>query len=272
MSPPPPALLDELLDVACVAAGAAATVLRSGFAAIRHEVSTKSSPTDMVTEMDRASEAEIARVLAARRPADGVLGEEGTTRAGATGIQWVVDPLDGTTNYLYRVPAYSVSIAAQLDGRTVVGVVVDPSRDETWSAVAGRGARCNEATISLSAMPRPLATALVATGFGYQPERRARQARVLTRVLPAVRDIRRFGSAAIDLCWVAGGRFDGFYEAGLQPWDLAAGALIALEAGAEVSDLAGGPPVAPSLVVAAAPGLLEPLRTLLIEAGAGPDG
>jgi myo-inositol-1(or 4)-monophosphatase len=269
MAPPSDDLLDELLDVALSAAARAADALASGFGRPRHDVATKSSPTDMVTEMDKAAEAEISAVLAVRRPGDAVLGEEGTARDGTTGVRWVVDPLDGTTNYLFGVPAYAVSVAAELDHRVMVGVVVDPSRRETWTAVAGRGARCNDAPIALVPSARTLETALIATGFGYRPEQRAHQARVLTTVLPAVRDIRRFGAAALDLCWVGGGRFDGFYEDGLQAWDLAAGALIATESGAQVSDLAGGPAAPRSLVIAAAPGLLEPLRALLTAAGAG---
>jgi fructose-1,6-bisphosphatase/inositol monophosphatase family enzyme len=266
MPPPSDALLDELLDVALAAASGAAELLAAGFGRAQAGVGTKSSPTDMVTEMDRAAERHIGEVLARRRPSDGVLGEEGTSLAGTTGVEWIVDPLDGTTNYLFGVPAYAVSVAASVDGRTVVGVVTDPSRRETWSAAAGRGARIDGRPIRLIPSARPLGEALVATGFSYRPQQRGHQAQVLTRVLPSVRDIRRFGAAAVDLCWVAAGRFDGYFESGLHPWDLAAGALIATEAGAEVTDLAGGPPVAGPMVVAAAPGLADGLRTLVADA------
>jgi myo-inositol-1(or 4)-monophosphatase len=220
-------------------------------------VSTKSSPTDMVTEMDRAAEAHVDRVLAERRPDDALLGEEGTVRSGTSGIRWIVDPLDGTTNYLFGLPIYAVSVAAEADGQVVVGVVADPSRDETWTAVAGRGSTCNGRLLRLAGAARPLSSALVATGFSYSRERRAAQAELLATVLPAVRDIRRLGAAALDLCWVASGRYDAFFERGLAPWDRAAGALIAAEAGAGVADLADG------TLLAAAPGLLSPLRRLI---------
>ncbi len=175
-------------------------------------------------------------------------------------MQWVVDPLDGTTNFLFGVPSFAVSIAARLEGDGVVGVVVDPSRSETWSAVRGRGAFLNGRPVRVSATTTGLDRALIATGFSYRPERRAWQARRLTAVLPAVRDIRRFGSAALDLCWVAGGRFSGFFEWGLQPWDLAAGALIAAEAGATIGSLDDG------TLICAGPALFEPLRALLATA------
>jgi myo-inositol-1(or 4)-monophosphatase len=225
----------------------------------------------MVTEMDRAAEAHIAGVLASRRPRDGMLGEEGTVRAGDSGVRWVVDPLDGTTNYLFGVPAYSVSVAAEFEGSIVVGVVVDPSRQETWTAVQGEGSSRNGAPLRLtrtrSATTRPdLPTALIATGFSYLPERRARQAKLLAGVLPNVRDIRRFGSAALDLCWVAAGRFDGYYERGVHRWDVAAGRLIAEEAGAAAAELADG------TLVVAAPDLLEPLLRLLESAASTANG
>jgi fructose-1,6-bisphosphatase/inositol monophosphatase family enzyme len=258
-------LLDELLDVALVAARGAAAVLQDHFGQVRADVRTKSSPTDMVSEVDREAEARITAILAERRPDDGLLGEEGAFNAGTTGVRWLVDPLDGTTNYLFGVPSYCVSIAAELDGAGVVGVVVDPSRAETWSAAKGDGAFLNGRPIGLDSESPPLDQALIATGFSYLPDRRAWQARRLTGVLPLVRDIRRFGSAALDLCWVAGGRVNGYYEWGLQPWDLAAGAVIATEAGAVVDTLPD------DTVLCAPPGLLGALRALL-EAAAGRQG
>jgi fructose-1,6-bisphosphatase/inositol monophosphatase family enzyme len=258
----PPPQLDDLLATALDAASGAADLLVAGFGRHRSEVDTKSSPTDMVTEMDRAAEAHIARVLASRRPRDAMLGEEGTARTGDTGVNWIVDPLDGTTNYLFGVPAYSVSVAAEFEGEVVVGVVADPSRQETWTALRGQGSYCNEEPLRLVPPPGPtarpdLSTALIATGFSYLAERRVEQAALLVEVLPNVRDIRRFGSAAIDLCWVAAGRFDGYYERGMNRWDVAAGKLIAEEAGAETADLADG------TVVVATPGLLASLLDLL---------
>jgi myo-inositol-1(or 4)-monophosphatase len=257
------ALLDDLLAAALAAAHGAGRILERGFGHTRADIVTKSSPTDMVSEMDREAEADIDRTFAERRPDDALVGEEGTARPGTSGIRWIIDPLDGTTNYLFGVPVYAVSVAAEaVDGGMLVGVVVDPSRQETFAAAAGRGATCNGRPLRVSAERRSLADSLVATGFSYLPERRAAQARVLNTVLPAVRDIRRFGAAALDLCWVAAGRVDAFYERGLQPWDRAAGVLIATEAGAEMHDLPDG------TLVTAAPGLLAPLRMLLERASA----
>ncbi len=224
-------------------------------------VDTKSSATDMVSDVDRGAEAAVAAVLTERRPDDAVLGEEGTTRAGTTGVRWVVDPLDGTTNFLFGIPQFSVSVAAERDGSTVAGIVVDVTRGETWAAVQGWGARFNGDVCHVASGRSTLATALVATGFGYQAVRRAWQAEVVAKVIPAVRDIRRFGSAALDLCWTGGGRVDVYYEWGLNPWDLAAGALICAEAGGRVEALNG------RLILAAPPELFEPMRELLASAG-----
>ena len=224
-------------------------------------LATKSTITDMVSTMDGRAERLIVDGIATARPDDAILGEEGTSQAGTSGVQWVVDPLDGTTNYLYAIPGFAVSIAAVVDGETVAGVVVDPSRGETFAATRGAGATRNGAPITCN-VTGELATALVGTGFSYSPERRAVQAEVVARLLPVVRDIRRFGAAALDLCWVACGRLDAYFERGLAPWDLAAGALIAAEAGATVGDLGGGPP-STDIALASAPGLFEGIRALL---------
>lgn len=254
-------LLIDLATTALEAARAAAAVLNRGTTG-ELDVETKSSATDMVSNVDFASEAAVAEVLARRRPDDALLGEEGTTSSGSTGVRWVVDPLDGTTNFLFGLPQFAVSIAAEVDGDTAVGVVVDPSRDETWAAAKGWGARRNGRRCSVASGRSTLATALVATGFGYQAPRRAWQSQVLTRVLPAVRDVRRFGSAALDLCWVGGGRFDAYYEWGLNPWDLAAGELICREAGGRAEALEG------RVIVASSAALFGPLCELLAAAGA----
>jgi myo-inositol-1(or 4)-monophosphatase len=259
-SSPPSDLLDELLAAATGAATEAGRLLRAEVGQARRDVSTKSSPTDLVSEVDRAAEHCVVTVLSQCRPDDAILAEEGTSRPGTTGVRWVIDPLDGTTNFLFGIPAYAVSVAAEIDGRAEVGVVLDPSRDEIWRAVRGRGATLNGRDLRLPATSPPLPDALVATGFSYLPDRRAHQARVVSHLLPRVRDIRRFGAAALDLCWVAAGRVSAFYELGLQPWDLAAGVLIATEARAEAATLADG------TTVVARPGLLAPLRRL-IEAG-----
>jgi myo-inositol-1(or 4)-monophosphatase len=280
--------LDELLQMAVAVARSAGDLLLDGLHRSRTSVRTKSSRTDMVTEMDLASESLIAASLHRQRPRDAILAEEGARQEGSTGVRWIVDPLDGTTNYLYAWPAFAVSIAAEIDGRVAAGVVHDPSHDETFVAMRGVGAWISSPgadggpdpqggrspaaedgrrPLQLDASP-PLGDALVGTGFNYDATLRARQAEVLTRVLPVVRDIRRAGAAALDLCWVAAGRLDAFFEAGLQPWDWAAGALVAGESGAWVGDLEGGPPSG-SMTLAAAPELAARLRALLVEAGAG---
>jgi myo-inositol-1(or 4)-monophosphatase len=261
---------EELLDLAMTAAERAGQLLLEGRTRPRVLVDPKSSATDMVTEMDRSAEALIRELVARRRPDDAWLGEEGGAASGTSGVRWVVDPLDGTTNYLSGYPQFSVSIAVEIDDATAVGVVHDPSRRETFSAVRGGGAFVGGRRLELTGSPL-LATALVGTGFSYVPERRTWQAAVLTQVISHVRDIRRGGSAALDLAWLAAGRLDAFYELGLQPWDMAAGALIASEAGAVVATLGGGTP--PLDVLVAAPAHLDaPLRALLAEAGrtAGP--
>jgi myo-inositol-1(or 4)-monophosphatase len=252
-----PVDLEELLDIAVQLAVAAGKLLVEGQARVRTLVETKSTRTDMVTEMDRASEALIAEGLRQRRPHDGLLGEEGTAAPGVTGVQWLVDPLDGTTNYLYGFPSWAVSIGAEVDGVPTVGVVHDPLHDETFTAVRGGGAYLNGTRLGPVEGAPDLATALVGTGFSYDAGHRREQAEALALVLPAVRDIRRAGSAASDICWVAAGRLDGYYERGVQPWDVAAGTVIAIEAGAIVGRLED------ETIVAAPPQLFEPLCSLV---------
>jgi myo-inositol-1(or 4)-monophosphatase len=211
-----------------------------------------------VSDADRAAERSIADMLRAERPADGVLGEEGAAVAGGGGRRWLVDPLDGTTNYLYGYPAWSVSVALEDEHGGRVGVVHDPARGETFRAARGRGAELDGAPIAVRDHDR-LETALVATGFGYQPKLRAAQARELARILPRVRDLRRGGSAALDLSWLACGRLDGYFERGLNPWDWGAGRLIVTEAGGAVRELRGEP----AGLVAGGPALIEPLFELV---------
>jgi myo-inositol-1(or 4)-monophosphatase len=256
----------ELLDLGTRVATRAADLLLAALDEVRTDVGTKSTGTDMVTEMDRAAEELIVAGILRERPEDGVVGEEGTDRAGTSRVRWIVDPLDGTTNYLYRHPGFNVSVAAAIDDVVVAGVVVDPVHAQTFTATIGGGAAVDGTPISHSGATS-LDRALVGTGFGYDPDRRRQQAEVLVGVLPRVRDVRRMGAAAVDLCSVACGRLDAYYEIGLAPWDLAAGALIAIEAGASVTDLEGGPPSG-AFVVAAAPAIADPLRRLLREAGA----
>jgi myo-inositol-1(or 4)-monophosphatase len=253
----------ELLAIASEVAREAGALLRDRPA--RLQVSSKTTPTDAVTEMDRASERLIIdRILAA---GDRIVGEESGKRDGAVGddVTWFVDPIDGTVNYLYNLPQFSVSIAAQIAGESVAGVVYDVMRDEMYAATRGGGATCSGVPLRCTAQT-DLGLSLIATGFAYAAETRNVQAAVLTTVLPAVRDIRRLGSAALDLCAVAAGRVDGYYEAGMQPWDWAAGALIAREAGARVGGLNGRPPGVWT-TLAANPTLFTALERLLLEAG-----
>ncbi|MFF3499973.1 inositol monophosphatase family protein [Streptomyces sp. NPDC003247] len=264
----------DLLDLALTAARRAGELLRDGRPADLAVAATKSSPIDAVTEMDIAAEKLITGLIAEHRPDDGFLGEEGASSEGSSGVRWVIDPLDGTVNYLYGLPTWAVSIAAEQDGETVVGVVEIPMRGETFHAVRGGGARATgawEGERTLACRPTaPLDQALVSTGFNYVTEVRAHQADVARRLIPLLRDIRRGGSAAADLCDVAAGRLDGYFERGLHPWDLAAGDLIAREAGA----LTGGRPgERPSreLAVAGTPGVFEPLQRLLEDFGAWHD-
>ncbi|MEU3711732.1 inositol monophosphatase family protein [Streptomyces catenulae] len=262
-------LYDELLQLALEAADRAGRLLRDGRPADLGVAATKTSPIDVVTEMDIASEKLITGFLTEHRPHDGFLGEEGASVTGSSGVRWVIDPVDGTVNYLYGLPSWAVSIAAEKDGETVVGVVAAPMRGETYHAVLGGGAFNNGERVRHRPAP-PLSQALVGTGFGYLTERRIGQAEVVRALVPQVRDIRRGGSAAIDLCDVACGRLDAYYERGLNPWDLAAGVLIAREAGA----LTGGRPGEPAsqeLTVAASPEVFGVLQPLLEELGAWHD-
>jgi myo-inositol-1(or 4)-monophosphatase len=255
----------ELLRLAVDLASQAGQLLLDRAPHRADDVATKSTRTDMVTAVDRASEALIVGALAKERPDDGVLGEEGSAREGTTGVRWIIDPLDGTTNYLYGLPLFGVSIAVEVNGRVEAGVVAHPSLGETFTARLGGGAFCNEQPIAVSGKD-DLSTALIGTGFAYDADQRRESAGWLRHILPSVRDIRRGGAASIDLCWVACGRLDGYYEAGLAPWDVAAGDLIAREAGAETSDFDGGP-VRPGSVIAASPGIAAALRHLVSDAG-----
>lgn len=258
-----------LLDLAADVARQAGRLITDGRAE-RVRFGTKSTATDVVTEMDTASERLIVGALLEARPGDAVLGEEGGAAAGSSRVRWVIDPIDGTVNYLYGLPPYAVSIAAEVDGQVAAGVVYDPVLDEMYAATRGGGATCNGVALHCSA-ETVLGQALVATGFGYAAARRARQAQLLCSVLPAVRDIRRQGSAALDLCSVARGRVDAYYERGLFPWDLAAGELIAREAGAKVTGL-GQAASGYELMLAAGPSLHPLLQRALADLRPDTDG
>ena len=268
---------EALLRIAVAAATEAGGLLASWRGDERPEVvQTKSSPTDIVTEMDRRSEALITSRIRTHRPGDTVLGEEGGQTAGGPAgdgddggrpgkVRWIVDPLDGTVNYLYGLRDWAVSIAAEVDGSVVAGVVEVPRHGETFTAATGQGAWLHrgEAKLALHCSPGvPLDRALVGTGFGYDPGRRRVQGEVVAALLPFIRDIRRGGSAAVDLCSVAAGRMDAYFERGLNYWDHAAGGLIAREAGAMVGGLAGQAE-GPSMIVAAGPDLYRQLETFL---------
>ena len=225
-------------------------------------ISTKSSPTDLVSDADREAEAAIIEVIAASRPDDAVLSEERAQEdAGHSGLRWIIDPLDGTINYLYGIHEWCVSIAVEDASGTVVGVVHAPTRRETFTALRGRGAHMNGDPVHVSGR-EDLAKALIGTGFAYDARTRAAQAEVVKRILPRVRDIRRPGSAALDLASLASGRIDGFYEAHMELWDKAAGVLLVTEAGGVVSELSD--PFGDSHgVVAAGPKLHDALRAIV---------
>ena len=224
---------DELLDLALEVAreaGALVTAMRAEGVDV---AATKSSPIDVVTAADRACEELVRRRLLAARPDDAVHGEEGDDHAGTSGVRWIVDPIDGTVNYLYGLPHWSVSIAAARDDRVVAGVVLAPALGEEYAATLGGGATLGGRPLGVRPRP-PLAESLVATGFGYQADMRTRQGQAVARLLPQVRDVRRLGSCALDLCALAAGRLDGYVEEGPHLWDHAAGGLVAGEAGATV--------------------------------------
>jgi myo-inositol-1(or 4)-monophosphatase len=235
----------------------------------RHDhfaVDTKSTPTDVVTEVDRAAEAYIRQELARRRPDDAVLGEEEGRRSGSSGVRWFVDPIDGTVNFVLGLPQYAVSIAAQVDARIVAACVHNPVSRELFHATLGDGAFVGKQRL-LGPRDVPVQRAVVGTGFGYDAAQRAGQAAVVAALLPRIADIRRLGSAALDLCAVAAGRLDAYFEVGLNPWDWSAGALIAREAGCLVSGLHGREPSA-QMIAVAGPALAPELFRLLEELGA----
>jgi myo-inositol-1(or 4)-monophosphatase len=243
-----PVTTGELRALAEAVAREAGAQLRDAFAGPALRISAKSTPTDLVSEADHAAERLIRERIAAARPDDGVLGEEGGDRAGTSGVRWIVDPLDGTVNFLFGIPQWAVSIAAEDERGTLVGIVYDPSRDELFSAERGGSATLDGRAI-MGSTKEDLAMALVATGFGYDAEVRRAQAAVAARLLPEVRDLRRFGAAAIDLAWTACGRLDAYYEHGLNTWDLAAGELICECAGLVVKPLEPVGPSNPGVVV-----------------------
>ncbi len=264
-----------LRDVALDVARGAAALVRERRAGEVDVAATKSSATDVVTEADRASERLVTTLLAEARPDDGVLGEEGAESAGGSGVRWVVDPIDGTVNFLYGLPQYAVSLAAEVGGQAVAGVVVNAATGVTFDAALGHGARRDGEPIGVRG-PTPLAQRLVLTGFSYEAGLRELQARAWVALLPRIRDVRRLGSCALDLCHVAEGAADGYVEEGVHLWDHAAGGLVAREAGARtwLTTGAGGTEL---LLCAPAHGFAELSEAVadagfLAVAGSGPAG
>lgn len=253
---------DDLLDLAVSSAHEAGRVLLERFRRPAREVGTKSTPTDLVSEADRAAEELVLGRIREARPDDGILAEEGGRSDSETGLRWIVDPLDGTVNFLFGLPHWAVSIACEDPDGGVVGVIHDPCRGETFTAARGAGARLDGEPMRVSGKAE-LAQALVATGFAYDARLRAEQADTIARLLPRVRDVRRFGSAALDLAWTACGRFDGYYESALGPWDKAAGTVLVREAGGAVSELPAPLDSTDHGLVAATPALHEALRALV---------
>jgi myo-inositol-1(or 4)-monophosphatase len=243
--------MTEDLALAERAARAAGEVLMSYFGRAAEGLDVKSSPTDPVSDADREAEEAIHEIIAVERPDDGIIGEEGARATPANGRTWIVDPLDGTVNFLYGMRAWAVSIALERPDGLSAGVVFNPVDEECFAAARGEGARLNGRPIRVSECDS-LDRAMVATGFSYVAEQRARQAEILLRLLPAVRDVRRAGAAALDLAYVACGRVDAFYERGLKRWDEAAGRLLVEEAGGVVTDLKGEPA---GVLAAGTPGL-----------------
>ncbi len=259
-------LQSQLRVLACDLALRAGELIRTGRRSGIGNVDTKSSTTDMVTAFDRASEALIVHALREQRPDDAIIGEEGTADAGTSGVRWLIDPIDGTTNFFYDLPGYAVSIAAADHEGTLAGAVYVPATHELFSAARGEGATLNDAAIHCSST-NSVSNTLLATGFSYSADVRRRQMRRLQHIIGEVRDIRRCGAAAVDLCNVASGRVDAYFEEHLGPWDLAAGELIAREAGCVSGDLRGHA-VRPGEVLVTNAMLFEPIRALINHADA----
>ena len=250
----------ELLELAAKMARDAGSLIAEALQRTR-TLETKSSGTDLVTEMDRAAEQLIVSMIDAERSDDGILGEEGTSRPGTNGVRWLIDPIDGTTNYVYRHPLFSVSVGVQVDGITVAGAVSAPMLGDLYTAVLGGGAFRNGQPIHVSGQSQ-LSHSLIGTGFAYLAEIRAIQGQRLAYMLPRIREIRRGGSAAIDLCFVADGRLDAYFEDGLQPWDECAGLLIAAEAGAVHTRLQ----LHREVLLASSPAIALSLEQLIVDA------
>lgn len=268
MTDTPIAEYAELRDLCVSIAREAGDMARAGRVAARHGATlrrhTKSTPTDMVTEFDGAAERLIVEAIRTARPDDAIVGEEGADQTGTSGYEWHVDPIDGTTNFVYDLPTWTCSVGVRRGGVSVAGAVYVPMLGEMYAAAAGHGATLDGEPITASPLT-DASLALVAVGFAYSPDVRIAQARMLREVIGSVRDVRRLGAASYDLCLVAAGRVDAYYEVGLNSWDVAAGEVICREAGAVTSDWSGGP-LRPAQLLAAAPGVHADLVRLLTSA------
>ena len=257
-------LANELLVVASELARAAGDMALAGRKAGLQNVQTKSTASDMVTEFDRASEKLIVEGMRERRPLDAIVGEEGASIAGTSGITWYIDPIDGTTNFLYDLPAWAVSIGAQDSDGPLAGVVYIPALGEMFSATRGGGAFLNGLPIQCNSISE-VSQALVCTGFSYSADQRTIQAKRVAQFIHKIRDIRRAGAAAIDLCFVACGRIDAYFEENLHQWDISAGILIAHEAGCRSGDFSGKP-ARPAEILTSAPAIFDQLSQLIMAA------
>jgi myo-inositol-1(or 4)-monophosphatase len=252
----------ELRVIACEAARAAGELLRERFVAGgERAVRSKSTPTDVVSEADYAAERAIREIIGARRPGDAILGEEGGETQEGEGLRWIVDPLDGTVNFLYGIPQWCVSVAVHDEAGGVAGVIFDPMRDELFAGERGGVPTLNGTQVGGSEAT-DLAGALIATGFAYAAEVRELQAAVVARLLPVARDVRRMGSAALDLAWTAAGRYDGYYERGVHAWDIAAGIVLCECAGLRWRTL-DEDGIAPAGVLVAPAGIMEALAQIV---------
>jgi myo-inositol-1(or 4)-monophosphatase len=256
-------LSSELRAVAEELARAAGDMALNGRKSGQVTATTKSSPTDMVTQYDKASEEMVTAGLQSLRPHDGIVGEEGASREGTSGITWHIDPIDGTSNFYFDIPMWAVSIGAVDENGPIAGAVYAPALGDMFTASRGEGATLNGSPISVRNNTL-LSDALVCTGYSYRASERERHARRVAKMVTQIRDIRRFGAAAIDLCFVACGRYDAYFEEHLHSWDLIAGQIVATESGAIVTDYAGNA-VTPQQVLAAQPGIQADLIRLIAD-------
>jgi myo-inositol-1(or 4)-monophosphatase len=253
---------EEFMKIAAEMARSAGDVVRDGAAASRFAITSKSSATDHVTDVDKASEAFIVNEISARRPDDGILGEEGSSKESKSGVVWTIDPIDGTTNFIYGLPNYAVSIGVSVNGVPTAGAVYNPTRDEMFNGALGHGAYLNDQPIHVNDTT-DLSLALVATGFAYSAEIRREQGKIVAELLPDIRDIRRYGSSALDVCNVACGRVDAYYEVNVFPWDVAASMVILREAGGIITGFTDESP-SPKALAACTTEIYEALRERVV--------